>query len=196
MTGRKEQGSTFELHAWVDESMRTVNVEEPLYMLGAAVADPSFCQPVREELRSMLRQGPKLHWRDMDDRSKKLSMNLLRPVDAAHVVVVAAPLDPRRQERARAKCMERLFAELGDLGVSSVFLESRTKSLNERDMRLVDKFRGSRAMPPTLRVEVQLPSLEPMLWIPDQILGAIGDAEAGDDQWLGIFSSHISRHDI
>ncbi|MCY1311030.1 hypothetical protein D9M70_612850 [compost metagenome] len=51
-------------------------------------------------------------------------------------------------------------------------------------------------MPPSLRVEIQLPSLEPMLWIPDQILGAIGDAEAGNDQWLGIFSSHISRHDI
>lgn len=144
----------------------------------------------------MLKQGPKLHWRHMDPRAKKLSMNLLRTVDAAHVVVIASPLDPHRQERARAKCMERLFAELGNLGVSSVFLESRTRSLNERDMRLVDKLRGSRAMPPSLRVEIQLPSLEPMLWIPDQVLGAIGDAETGDDQWLSIFSSHISRLDI
>ncbi|MFJ5957006.1 hypothetical protein ACIQC5_13735 [Paenarthrobacter sp. NPDC092416] len=184
------------LHAWVDESMRTVNVKEPLYMLAAAVADPSYCDSVRQELRSMLTNGPKLHWRDMDTRAKKLSMNLLRTVDATHIVVVAAPLDPRRQERARAKCMERLFAELGSLGVSSVFLESRTRSLNERDLRLVDKLRGSRAMPASLRVEVELPSVEPMLWIPDQILGAMGDSEAGNDKWLNLFSSPISRHDI
>lgn len=185
----------FELHAWVDESMRTVNVQEPLYMLGAAIADPSCCDPVREDLRSMVR-GPKLHWRDMDDRAKKLSIGLLGPVDAAHIVVVSTPLDPRRQERARAKCMERLFSELGSLGVSTVFLESRTRSLNDRDMRLVSRLRGSRAMPQSLRVEIQLPSLEPMLWIPDQILGAMGDAETGDDQWLANFSGHVSRHDI
>lgn len=187
---------SFELHAWVDESMRTVNVKEPMYMLGAAVADPSCCGVVRDDLREILTGGPKLHWRDMDNRAKKLSIDLLGTVDAAHIVVVTAPLEPRRQERARAKCMERLFSELGTLGVTSVFLESRTRSLNERDMRLVDKLRGRRVMPQTLRVEVQLPSEEPMLWIPDQVLGAIGDAEAGDAKWLGAFRGHISQHTI
>ncbi|MFI2564206.1 hypothetical protein [Paenarthrobacter sp. NPDC018779] len=187
---------SFELHAWVDESMRTVNVKEPMYMLGAAVADPSGCDLVRDDLRSILTDGPKLHWRDMDNRAKKLSIDLLGALDAAHIVVVAAPLEPRRQERARAKCMERLFSELGAVGVTSVFLESRTRSLNARDMHLVDKLRGRRVMPESLRVEIQLPSEEPMHWIPDQVLGAMGDAEAGDATWLERFRGHISRHII
>ncbi|MFF1830269.1 hypothetical protein [Paenarthrobacter sp. NPDC058040] len=151
---------------------------------------------MRDDLRAILTGGPKLHWRDMDNRTKKLSIDLLGSLDAAHIVVVAAPLEPRRQERARAKCMERLFSELGTLGVSSVFLESRTPSLNARDMRLVDKLRGRRVMPQTLRVEIRLPSEEPMLWIPDQVLGAIGDAEAGEAKWLGAFRGNISQHTI
>lgn len=192
MTGQAEV--PFELHAWVDESMRSVNVKEPLYMLGAAVADPSCCGVVRDDLRGILTDGPKLHWRDMDARARKLSIDLLGTLDATHIVVVAAPLEPRRQERARAKCMERLFSELSTLGVTSVFLESRTRSLNKRDMRLVDNLRGRMVMPPALRVEIQLPSEEPMLWVPDQVLGAIGDAEAGNAKWLGAFKGHITRH--
>lgn len=132
----------------------------------------------------------------MDNAAKKQSMDLIGRIDAAHIVVVAAPMDPRRQERARAKCMERLLAELGELGVSTVFLESRTQSLNARDMRLVEQLRGSRAMPGTLRVEIQVPSLEPMLWIPDQILGALGEGEAGNDRWVNSFSGLIKRHYI
>lgn len=196
MNGEPGSMNSFELHAWVDESMRAVNVAEPLYMLGAAIADPSSCESVRDDLRALRKRGPKLHWREMDNAAKKQSMDLLGQIDAAHIVVVAAPMDPRRQERARAKCMERLLAELGDLGVSTAFLESRTQSLNTRDMRLIDKLRGSRAMPRSLRVDIELPSAEPMLWIPDQILGAVGDQEAGNDQWVESFSGIISRHDI
>lgn len=196
MSGKPDSASSFELHAWVDESMRTVNVAQPLYMLGAAIADPASCESVRDDLRALRKKGPKLHWREMDSSSKKLSMELLGRIDAAHIVVVAAPMDPRRQERARAKCMERLLAELGDLGVSAVFLESRTKSLNTRDLRLIDKLRGSRAMPRSLRVDIKLPSAEPMLWIPDQILGAVGDQEVGNDLWVDSFAGIISRHDI
>lgn len=196
MSGETDPGAFFELHAWVDESMRSVNVAEPLYMLGAAIADPSSCESVRDDLRAVRKKGSKLHWREMDNAAKKQSMDLLGRVDAAHIVVVAAPMDPRRQERARAKCMERLLAELGDLGVSTVFLESRTQSLNARDMRLVEQLRGSRAMPGTLRVEIQVPSLEPMLWIPDQILGALGEGEAGNDRWVNSFSGLIKRHYI
>ncbi|MCV9996547.1 hypothetical protein OIU93_19980 [Paeniglutamicibacter sp. ZC-3] len=191
-----DSADSFELHAWVDESMRAVNVAEPLYMLGAAVADPLSCDSVRDDLRAVRKGGSKLHWREMDNAAKKLSMDLIGRIDAAHIVVVAAPMDPRRQERARAKCMERLLAELGDLGVSTVFLESRTQSLNARDMRLVEQLRGSRAMPRALRVEIQVPSIEPMLWIPDQILGAVGEGKAGNDRWVNSFSGLITRHYI
>lgn len=159
----------FELHAWVDESMRSVDVEAPMYLLGAVIANPSECGPVRGRLRALLPSGTKLHWRDMDDRTKKQSTSLLSSFDHAHVVVVATPLNIRKQERARAVCLERMFFELGQMDVTRVCLESRTQSLNRRDMRLIDRLRGKQSMPPGLRVDIELPSAEPMLWIPDQM---------------------------
>lgn len=65
-----------------------------------------------------------------------------------------------------------------------------------RTCPLVVQLRGVRAMPSSLRVEIQLPSDEPMLWIPDPILGAIGDFESGNPKWLDRFSSPISRYEI
>ncbi|WP_435299015.1 hypothetical protein [Timonella sp. A28] len=187
---------SFALHAWVDESMRTKHVSEPIYMLGACIADPLSCEDIRENLHRLRKKGPKLHWREMDNAAKKKSINLLNRIDVAHMVVVAAPMDPRRQERARAKCLERLLAELGEVGVSSVFLENRTQSLNDKDMRLIENLRGRKAMPRTLRVYIEVPSKEPMLWVPDQILGALGESEAGNKQWAERLFGNITRHDI
>ncbi|MFJ2621274.1 hypothetical protein [Glutamicibacter sp. NPDC087344] len=81
---------------------------------------------MRQEQRALRKHGLKLHWREMDVSAKKVAMDLISRIDVAHIVVVAAPMDPKRQERARAKCMERLLAELGDLGISAAFLESHT----------------------------------------------------------------------
>lgn len=188
----------FQLHAWVDESMRVPPTEQGMYLLGAVIADPSECGSKREELRAVLPRGArKLHWSDMDDREKKQVTGLVTGFDVAHMVVIGTPLNLKKQEKARAKCMERLLWELGEMQVSNVFLEHRTPSLNKRDMRLVDQLRGRRAMPATLRVDVALPSVEPMLWISDQVLGAMGDAEAGNDEtWLNLYNGAVQRIDI
>lgn len=70
----------FRLHAWVDESMRVHGVDEPMYLLGAAVADPAACGGVREELRALLPKGaPKLHWHQMDAREKNRSTGVVAP---------------------------------------------------------------------------------------------------------------------
>lgn len=58
MSERTDPGVSFELHAWVDESMRSFNVAEPLYMLGAAIADPSSCESVRDDLRAVRKRVP------------------------------------------------------------------------------------------------------------------------------------------
>jgi hypothetical protein len=192
------ESSSFELHAWVDESMRVPSKDQGMYLLGAVVADPSACGPTRDELRAVLPKGArKLHWTDMEDREKKQVTGLVTQFDVAHMVVIGTPLDLKKQEQARAKCMERLLWELGQLEVSQVFLEQRTSSLNKRDMKLVENLRGSRSMPKTLRVDIAQPSTEPMLWIPDQVLGAMGDAEANDDAaCLELYDGSVQRIDI
>jgi hypothetical protein len=178
--------------------MRVPSKDQGMYLLGAVVADPSVCGPTRDELRAVLPKGArKLHWTDMEDREKKQVTGLVTRFDVAHIVVIGTPLDLKKQEQARAKCMKRLLWELGQLEVSQVFLEQRTSSLNKRDMKLVENLRGSRSMPKTLRVDIAQPSTEPMLWIPDQVLGAMGDAEANDDAaCLELYGGSVQRIDI
>jgi hypothetical protein len=178
--------------------MRGATKDQGMYLLGAVVADPSACESTRDELRAVLPKGArKLHWTDMEDREKKQVTALVCGLDVAHMVVIGTPLDLKKQEKARAKCLERLLWELGEMQVSKVLLEHRTPSLNSRDMKLVDRLRGSQAMPKSLRVDIAQPSSEPMLWIPDQMLGAMGDAEANDDgAYLELYNGAVHRIDI
>lgn len=177
--------------------MRDVEVPEPMYLLGAVIADPQSCEEARQELRGILPKGArKLHWHQMQPRDKTRATEVVTTIDAAHLVVVATPLDHRKQERARAACMERLLWQLSELSVSQVFVEQRTQSLNERDMKLVRHLRGKRSIPSSLRVDVQQPSIEPMLWVPDQVLGAMGDAATDERTWLERYGTSIQRIEI
>lgn len=169
----------FVLQAWGDESMRSARIDRPSYLLGAVVADPSKCEALREELLALPRRGPKLHWRDLDDRARRTAIDLISSFDAYHVVVVAAPVDPRRQERARAYCLERLAWHLDGHGVQLLTLEARPPQLMKKDLRTIDALRSKQALPEGLRIDHGQPSTEPMLWIADQVLGALGESLAG-----------------
>lgn len=177
--------------AWGDESMRSGNVTEPMYLLGAALADHTAAARARAAMRAIHTSGRKLHWRDLDPKAKRRSVETIAGLDLQHLVVVAAPLDIRRQERARAKCLERLCWEVEDLGGSHVILEARTPSLNKRDRELIPKLRGKNALPVGLQVDWQLGSEDPMLWIADQVLGAYGDAETGEQDYLAVIAHNV-----
>lgn len=164
--------------------MRLTKVPSPMYLLGAALADEVTAVQAREAMLGIHKKGPKLHWRDLDPRAKTLSVEAVASLSLDHIVVIASPLDPRRQERARAKCIERLCWEVEDLGGTSVTFEARTQSLNQRDRQLIPKLRGKGALPVGLRVDWLRGSEDPMLWIADQVLGAIGDAEAGEPRYF------------
>lgn len=187
----------FQLHAWVDESMRQKGISTPMYLLGAVIADPNSCDGPRTELRKILPRGaPKLHWHAMDSREKRRATALVTSLDATHLVVVGAPLNHRRQERARAQCMEQLYWRLGELGVTRVILEAREKSQRQKDLQLVNALRSKGTMPPDIRVEIGFPREEPMLWIPDQMLGALGEAESGERTWFDQYDGTIERINI
>lgn len=168
----------FALHAWVDESM---HVEAGLYLLAAAVCDPAACGPVRESLLSLREPGePKLHWGRESPERRTAIIDVVAGFDMAAIVVVGAPMDRKRQERARAVCMESLAMYLDAMDVTQVFLEEREASLNARDQRLVQAIRGKKLIRSTLRIDVAKPSVEPMLWLPDIIAGAVGQRHVRD----------------
>lgn len=178
--------------AWADESTRTVGVETPVYLLGATLADAAAAEFARETTRALHTSASKLHWRELGHKGKLCSVNSIAELDVEHIVVIASPLDPKRQERARAKCLERLCWEVEDRGGQSLFLEARTTSLNRRDRALIPRLRGARALPIDVHVHWLLGSSDPMLWIADQVIGAYGDAIAGNDEYLAAIEQDIN----
>lgn len=174
-------GSAFALHAWVDESIHNPGDRTPgMYVLAAVVADPTSCDGPRQALTALLPRGrDRLHWRNEDEPLRRKITATIASCDLASVVVVGVALDPGRQERARRQCMRRLLYEMDQLGVSQVWLEARTSSLNKKDMFLIDQLRGEQAISKGLRVDLGRPLDEPMLWIPDAIAGAVSAARKG-----------------
>jgi hypothetical protein len=154
--------------------------QDGLYLLAATVARPRACDPVRDSLRELLLKGAqRIHWRDESTPRRLKIASAIADHDLLHVIVVGAPIDARKQERARRRCMERLVFELGVLSVSQVWLETRTRSLNDRDRRMFAALHAKHAMPADLRIDFALPTAEPMLWVADAVAGSIGQARRG-----------------
>lgn len=157
--------------AWIDES---VAISAGTYVLAAAIAEVDDAVDIRAALSGLCPKGQeRLHWRNEADPLRRKITATLAASRLSAIVVVATPVDPKRQERARRKCAERLFFELEQADVRQAWLEARTPSLNRRDLKLVDALRGTRAISPALRIDVGYPSGEPMLWAADAVAGAI-----------------------
>ncbi|PRI11010.1 hypothetical protein [Leucobacter massiliensis] len=168
----------------MDESIHTAGgpLAEGIYLLAATVADPAACEPIRDTLRGLLLgKSTRLHWYDQTPRRRRLIAGVLADLDVTHTIIVGAPIDPHRQERARRLCLERLLHELHSLGVERVWAETRTQSLNDRDRTMVAALRSRGAIPAHLAVEFAQPDQEPMLWLPDAVAGAVGMHHRGRD---------------
>lgn len=163
------------LHAWGDESIRSQGLDAPAYLLGASIVDTDDVPDVRNALLALRPTSGKLHWHDLNRRERLRVTAAIGALDARHLVVVAEPMDPRREERARAICLERLGWELARRDVVRLTLEARSRRLMDRDLRIVKALRGRQVFPNRLRVDHGDPKVEPMLWLPDQVLGVFGD---------------------
>lgn len=191
-------GHTGRWWAFVDEALWAPPAGGGCYLLAAAVIERSAFESARAAISGMLlpRQR-RLHWRDESAARRRKLAATVAELPALHFVVAGAPLDPARQERARRKCLERLLHVLGDAGVDRVVLESRTTSLNAGDTDLVDVLRVRHALPARLRVEIEKPEREPLLWVADIVAGAARAARAGrTDEHLNALSDRVEAHDL
>ena len=101
-------------------------------------------------------------------------MRALANIPALTTVVVGAPMNPRKQERARRKCLEAMIDILVDQGVEELVLEARDSRLDQRDVQLVDAMK-SKHKGLVFSIRHKRGFEDPKLWVPDQILGAYGD---------------------
>lgn len=184
-----------EIIAWGDESVQRQGGIAPTYYVGVCICGLEENE-VRQRLLAPVRKRiPKLHWRDMTSSEKQRSISVVESLSLPHIVAAAAPLDNIKPDRARHKWLERLLPELERrYGVTRLVLESREASQDERDLACVRGLR-SRNFIHRLRVDFTSGASDARLWIPDQVLGAIGDAARGGEDHSGLIAS-VRRLDV
>lgn len=179
--------------AYVDESMRA---GAGVYLLAAACLDNTELVEARAAVAQLGRPTRRFHWRneEPDDRAK--AVGVVASLPALHLVVVAARLDPRRQERARRHCLRRLLFELDAAGVTHAWLESRGRRHDLRDLQAVNVLRIQRAVGTALVVDHARPLDEPLLWVPDIVAGAIGGELDLKERYADQLATLVTRYDI
>jgi hypothetical protein len=188
----------FTLSAWVDESVIVGRDGRPgVYTLAAVVADSANCDDIRDRLRALtLSRGGRLHWVDESSKRRDVIAAAIAGIDLAAIVTIGSPMDKTKQERARRCCLERLLYELGLLGVSDVWLESRSATPDRRDLKLVDSARDKGLIPTNLKVDFARPRMESMLWLPDAVAGAVTAANLREPRWMIAMSEVLTQHQV
>jgi hypothetical protein len=183
--------------AWLDESIH-VSAAVPMYVLAAVIADPDACEPIRDDLRRLARSPRRrIHWRDEEAADRMKAVGVIAGADIDQIVVAGTPLNPRKQERARRKCMEQITYHFTvETGLETVWVESRTESLNRSDRAMFAALRGSRVLGGTLRYEFSLPSLDPMLWAADVVAGAVAASYRDEPAYRKVLAPRLRVYDI
>ncbi|MBM7770438.1 hypothetical protein JOD54_000642 [Actinokineospora baliensis] len=166
--------------AFADESHFTAG-QNGSYIMGAVVVADAEREAIRAAmlgLRGRKKRG-KLHWHDMKRDARLDAARTLAAVSGRHVVVVGTTVGAAQQERGRAKCLERLVYELHLRGVAGLFMEGRTRQLNDRDIRVAMWARSNLPKGAQFAVTHLRGGEEPLLWAADILAGAAHAALAG-----------------
>jgi hypothetical protein len=136
-------------------------------------------------MRGVRRSGAgKLHWARECNALRGEVIRLLASLSVPILVVVRACEPYERQERRRRLCLERALLELHGRGVRRLVLESRGNHDDLRDRSLIEALRSRKVLQQTPEMIHKPGKIEPLLWIPDAICGAVGQALRGNDGFL------------
>ena len=162
--------------AYGDESIRRSGVPDPVYLLGAYIADEDQSD-LADALSVYVRQDGKLHWRAHTSRAKRAVCKTISEYSEKYLVVAASPIpEGKGEERARRQALHYLSVLLdGDFGVDSLVLESRQRKQDENDKRIIALAQQSNVLASGFRVSHRFGREDKHLWVPDQVVGALGD---------------------
>jgi hypothetical protein len=188
----------FALSAWIDESVIVGDENLPgVYILASVIADPAAVNDLRDALRGLKEKKiVRLHWFAESAKRRDRIAHAISELDVVAIVALGRPLHRQKQERARRRCLECLLYELEGFGVTQVWLESRTKSQDQLDRRLVDSARDKGLISRQLSVDFGQPVQEPMLWLPDAVAGAVSADQRGESRWLLTLSELVDLRDV
>lgn len=166
--------------AFADESFQEDSAGG-FYVVAAAVFAEEVEPAAREELIALRgsKRGGKLHWNDLNTQQRHNVSKKIVELEGFHVVVVGTPVPPKRQERARAKCLRQLVFELHSYGVVHLLMEARSQQLNLRDVRTVAVARQELAKGSEFQIGHIAGHDEPLLWAADVVAGAVRASHEG-----------------
>ena len=167
--------------AYGDESVRMAG-NPPFYMLGVCMLEDTDSIDFEKLAKMMPPESKKLHWRDMSQGLQRKSLELIAEINRVDMVVIASPLNGKKQERARRKCLEALLPKLEERGIEDFVLESRGATSDKLDISYVKYAKGSKLVK-SISISHATGFEEPKLWIPDQIIGAMGDYMTQTSNW-------------
>lgn len=162
--------------AYIDESIRVQGDGEPTYYICATIIEMA-----EEDVRSLLwpivkGKATKLHWSKMTRTERRKSMEVISRLPTVNVVVMALPLTSKRSERARRLCLKEILPVLENrYGVVRVVFESRTAAQDRRDLDMVNAMKSQKLLGKQMTAAFTRGADDARVWIPDQILGALGD---------------------
>ncbi|GAA1936275.1 hypothetical protein GCM10009797_32300 [Nocardioides hwasunensis] len=161
------------------------------YILAAAICDTTAQDEIRAEMEVLRLKGQnKLHWHDEDHKRRQVIIERVAQLPLMHLVVVRDQMPDARAERRRRLCMQRLLFELDQLEVATVTFESRGPADDRRDIDMVGAMRAEQTITSQLRIEHQKGPLDPLLWVPDAVCGALTADRVGDSTYFAEITAH------
>ncbi len=178
------------MRAFLDESVR---VAEPgMYVLAATVVLDHQLEATRRAIVDALPVGmARFHWRNEREPVRMKLCGALIDAGLTHHVAVCAPLDRRRDERARRRCLTSLTWTLYDEGVTHLHIETRHQR-DASDRTFLGTEQRVRRIPPRLSYSFDQPAGDPLLWAADAAAGAVAwGLGAAEPQYLDAFGRSL-----
>lgn len=170
--------------AFVDESFRGDGQGAGVYLVAAVTVRADAEEDLREHLRRAVPgRVRRLHWRDDRPAVRRRGLAVMRGGELAGLTLYRMDVPRGRQERARQHALWNLVAHLRARDVDDVILEARERGQNRKDERTLKSISQASVSAADFRYAFSRPLDEPLLWLPDYLAGAYGEAvRAGGDR--------------
>ncbi len=180
--------------AFIDESVRE-STATGFYLIAVVSVGETDLDKVRNVARSVLlsKRQVRFHWHDESVTQRLKMMEVVRSLSLSMHVYCCRPL-PAKQDRARARCIERMLWDFREVDIARAVFESRRDVNNRKDSRTIGHGKRAGLANPAFDWGFQLPSEEPILWLADALAGAVASHLAGEDsRYLKVLPESLVR---
>ncbi len=160
---------------YIDESYSQPKAtSEKLYVLSVARVETEWEGSVRESMLALKNSGElKIRWHQSSPKRRhKLTATVAR-MPLSLISVAHHGRSAEATERQRRKTLERIIYETNADVPQTLTLESRGISDDRKDIAFMSKLRRSSGRLESTQIEHVPGRMEPLLWIPDIVCGAV-----------------------